>query len=105
MTAGAAPLILRRSTGALRLEGGQTMGYGMRYVFIALALAGGLIGAVADSRAQGVAVPVPREAGRCITDSFGNLTCTDGTRVIKDSFGNYTIIPPRTEQPRQGKAK
>ena len=71
----------------------------MRYALIALGLAIGFLGAVSDGWAQ--AVPVPREAGRCIQDSFGNLTCTDGTRIIKDSFGNYTIIPPRTEQSRQ----
>jgi hypothetical protein len=47
--------------------------------------------------------PTTREAVRCIKDSFGNFTCTDGTRVLKDSFGNYTIIPSRTEDPRQKK--
>ena len=43
-----------------------------------------------------IPVPPSREGvNRCIRDSFGNYTCSDGTRVIRDSFGNYTIIPPR----------
>jgi hypothetical protein len=37
--------------------------------------------------------PVPNV--RCIKDSFGNYTCTDGSRVIRDSFGNVTVIPGR----------
>lgn len=32
---------------------------------------------------------------RCIQDSFGNHSCTDGSRVVRDSFGNVTVIPPR----------
>lgn len=36
---------------------------------------------------------VPPPSVRCVQDSFGNLTCSDGSRVIKDSFGNVTIIP------------
>lgn len=32
---------------------------------------------------------------RCVADSFGNYTCSDGSRVIKDSFGNFTVIPGR----------
>jgi hypothetical protein len=35
---------------------------------------------------------------RCIKDSFGNYTCTDGTRVIHDSFDNPIVIPPRREE-------
>jgi hypothetical protein len=35
---------------------------------------------------------------RCIKDSFGNYTCTDGTRVIHDSFDNAIAIPPRREE-------
>lgn len=77
----------------------------MRYFIITLGLCAGVLVVVFDGRAQGVPIPLPRDAGRCITDSFGNLTCTDGTRVIKDSFGNYTIIPSRTEQSRQRKVK
>ena len=30
---------------------------------------------------------------RCVKDSFGNYTCTDGSRVIRDSLGNVTVIP------------
>ena len=36
---------------------------------------------------------------RCIKDSFGNYTCTDGTRVIRDSFDNTIVIPGRGERP------
>jgi hypothetical protein len=32
---------------------------------------------------------------RCVADSFGNYTCSDGSRVIRDSFGNFTVIPGR----------
>lgn len=77
----------------------------MRYVIVALGLCAGLLMAAPDGWTQSVAVPLPRDAGRCVKDSFGNLTCIDGTRVIRDSFGNYTIIPPRTGQPRQGSVK
>jgi hypothetical protein len=38
--------------------------------------------------------PVPPNV-RCVQDSFGNLTCTDGSRGIRDSFGNVTVIPGR----------
>lgn len=38
---------------------------------------------------------VPPANVRCVTDSFGNLTCTDGTRVVKDANGGVTIIPGR----------
>jgi hypothetical protein len=41
------------------------------------------------------AQPRQQENVRCLRDSFGNYTCTDGTRIIHDSFGNVTIIPPR----------
>jgi len=41
------------------------------------------------------AQPRQQENVRCIKDSFGNYTCSDGTRIIHDSFGNVTIIPPR----------
>jgi hypothetical protein len=81
------------------------MGNEMRYWMISLGLSAGVLVAVPDGRAQEVPIPLPRETGRCIKDSFGNLTCTDGTRVIKDSFGNYTIIPSQTEQTRQRKVK
>jgi len=37
----------------------------------------------------------PPQTVRCIKDSFGNYTCTDGTRVIHDSFDNPIVIPPR----------
>jgi hypothetical protein len=53
---------------------------------------------LAQARPEPPPVPVPRSSegvNRCIRDSFGNYTCTDGTRVIRDSFGNYTIIQPR----------
>jgi hypothetical protein len=40
------------------------------------------------------APPRQQENVRCINDSFGNLSCSDGTRIIKDSFGNWTVIPP-----------
>jgi hypothetical protein len=42
--------------------------------------------------------PPPGQTVRCIKDSFGNLTCTDGTRVIHDSFDNAIVIPPRREE-------
>ena len=77
----------------------------MRNFIITLGLCAGVLVVVSDGLAQGSPIPLPREAGRCIKDSFGNLTCTDGTRVIKDSFGNYTIIPSQTKQPRQRKVK
>jgi hypothetical protein len=32
---------------------------------------------------------------RCVADSFGGFTCSDGSRVIRDSFGNVTVSPPR----------
>ena len=32
---------------------------------------------------------------RCVQDAFGNLTCSDGTRVVRDSFGHMTVIPGR----------
>ena len=39
---------------------------------------------------------VPKQENvRCIKDSFGNYTCTDGTRYLNDSFGNVTVIPGR----------
>ena len=41
------------------------------------------------------AQPRQQENVRCIKDSFGNYTCTDGTRYLKDSNGNVIIIPPR----------
>jgi len=41
------------------------------------------------------AQPRQQENIRCIKDSFGNYTCTDGTRYLKDSFGNVTVIPGR----------
>ncbi len=31
---------------------------------------------------------------RCVEDSFGNYTCSDGTRIIKGQNGT-TIIPPK----------
>ena len=46
----------------------------------------------ADRRAKQGEVPANV---RCIKDSFGNYTCTDGSRVIQDSFGNVTVIPGR----------
>jgi hypothetical protein len=45
-----------------------------------------------DSRPNQVEAPANV---RCIKDSFGNYTCTDGSRVIRDSFGNVTVIPGR----------
>ena len=41
------------------------------------------------------AQPRQQENIRCIKDSFGNYTCTDGTRYVRDSFGNVIVIPPR----------
>jgi hypothetical protein len=41
--------------------------------------------------------PQPQNV-RCIKDSVGNYTCTDGTRVIRDSFDNPIVIPPRREE-------
>lgn len=32
---------------------------------------------------------------RCVADSFGNYTCTDGSRVLRDSSGGFTVIPGR----------
>ena len=58
-------------------------------------------------RAQAQPLPSPRSADsrpkqveapanvRCVKDSFGNLSCNDGSRVIRDSFGNVTVIPGR----------
>jgi hypothetical protein len=40
----------------------------------------------------------PQQIVRCIKDSFGNYTCTDGTRVIHDSFDNAIVIPSRREE-------
>ena len=42
--------------------------------------------------------PQPQQNVRCIKDSFGNYTCTDGARVIHDSFDNAIVIPPRREE-------
>jgi hypothetical protein len=39
--------------------------------------------------------PSPGSANvRCVMDSFGNYTCSDGTRIIREHNGNFTIIPP-----------
>jgi hypothetical protein len=38
---------------------------------------------------------VPPANVRCVQDSFGNYTCSNGSRVIRDSFGNVTVIPGR----------
>jgi hypothetical protein len=39
---------------------------------------------------------VPNAANvRWVADSFGNYTCSDGSRVIKDSFGNVIVVPGR----------
>jgi hypothetical protein len=63
-----------------------------------LALALLVPNALAAQTTQPVPVPAPRSGEtRCIKDSFGNFTCTDGSRVLKDSFGNYTIIQPRPQ--------
>jgi hypothetical protein len=43
--------------------------------------------------AKGGAVVPPNV--RCVADSFGNYTCTDGSRILRDSFGNVTVIPGR----------
>ena len=32
---------------------------------------------------------------RCVADSFGNYTCSDGSRIVRDSFGNFTMVPGR----------
>ena len=37
----------------------------------------------------------PQENVRCIKDSIGNYSCSDGSRVIRDSNGNVTVIPGR----------
>jgi hypothetical protein len=36
-----------------------------------------------------------REGVRCVEDSSGNYTCSDGSRIVKDSSGNFTVIPAR----------
>lgn len=38
---------------------------------------------------------VPPPNLRCVQDSFGNWSCSDGSRVLRDSFGNVTVIPGR----------
>jgi hypothetical protein len=45
------------------------------------------------------AAPAARENMRCVKDSFGNLSCTDGTRVLRDSFGNVVVVPGRRSGP------
>jgi hypothetical protein len=70
----------------------------------ALALALGVPNALAAQTTQPVPVPAPHSGEtRCIKDSFGNFTCTDGSRILKDSFGNYTIIQPRPQPQKNGR--
>ena len=63
-----------------------------------LALAVGCLAASAQAQ-QRKPQQQPQTVG-CIKDSFNNLTCTDGTRVIHDSFGNPIVIPGREERGR-----
>jgi hypothetical protein len=32
---------------------------------------------------------------RCVADSFGGWSCSDGSRIVRDSFGNVVVIPGR----------
>ena len=51
-----------------------------------------------SAQAQSQPKPQQPQTIRCIKDSFGNYTCTDGTRVIHDSFDNAVLIPGRREE-------
>jgi hypothetical protein len=46
----------------------------------------------ADGRPKQVEAPANV---RCVADSFGNYSCSDGSRVIRDTFGNVMVIPGR----------
>jgi hypothetical protein len=35
--------------------------------------------------------PVVPPNVRCVADSFGNYTCSDGSRIVRDSFGNVVV--------------
>jgi hypothetical protein len=50
---------------------------------------------LAQAGAHSPAKPVVPPNVRCVADSFGGFTCSDGSRVIRDSFGNVTVIPGR----------
>jgi hypothetical protein len=53
--------------------------------------------------AQASSPPRPPDRGhfgvppnvRCVADSFGNYTCSDGSRILLDSRGGFTVIPGR----------
>ena len=36
-----------------------------------------------------------QQNGQYVKDSFGNYTCSDGSRVIRDSNGNVIVVPGR----------
>jgi hypothetical protein len=61
----------------------------------ALLLAVAVASLAVEAQAQQPKTPQPQQNVRCIKDSFGNYTCTDGTRVIHDSFDNPIVIPGR----------
>jgi hypothetical protein len=63
------------------------------------AAAAAVVAGRASAQAQPQSKPQqPPQTVRCIKDSFGNYTCTDGTRVVHDSFDNAIVIPPRREE-------
>jgi hypothetical protein len=76
-----------------------------RAVFLPLESNLALIGVQPNRCAGGCGAPIAAQPKpqpqpqtvRCIKDSFGNYTCTDGTRVIHDSFDNPIVIPPRKD--------
>ena len=62
-------------------------------IAVLIAQAGASVPPAADGRPNHF--HPPQENVRCIKDSFGNYSCSDGSRVIRDSFGNVTVIPGR----------
>ena len=54
-----------------------------------------LLAQALPDRAPAREVPRQQENVRCIKDSFGNYTCTNGDRVLRDSFGNVIVVPGR----------
>jgi len=53
-----------------------------------------------DGRTQPLS-PDERYIKRCVKDSFGNYTCTDGSRILYDSFGNIIVVPGGKDGGRQ----
>ena len=57
-----------------------------------IAQAGASVPPAADARPKHFGMP---ENLRCVRDSFGNYTCSDGSRVLRDSNGNVIVVPGR----------